>query len=243
MHDMLIICSIVVAASFLQGLTGFGFALIALPLLGFLIDIKTSVPLMTLLALCISLTQSFQLRQDIRLKNVLPLIIAAIPGIFLGAYVLKHVPSEILSLGIGILMVVFTTYQLLIKPAPRNSGRIVTSIAGFTSGILGGSIGAGGPPVIVYSAIQSWTKNQAKATLAAYFTFSGIMVAGMHAYLGMTTSNVLKLLMYAFPALFIGNLLGAFVYTRLSDHGYRKFAFVLVFILGCMMIYRTVLSH
>nr|WP_321514239.1 sulfite exporter TauE/SafE family protein [uncultured Pseudodesulfovibrio sp.] len=240
MQDILLICTIVVAASFLQGLTGFGFALIALPLLGFLLDIKTSVPLMTLLAWCISLTLSLQMRHDIRLKKVSILMIATIPGIMLGIYVLKHVPSEILSLGIGILMVAFTVYQLTVKPTPRNSGRIITSIAGFTSGVLGGSIGAGGPPVIVYSAIQSWSKNQAKATLAAYFTISGVLVAGMHAYSGLTTLRVLKLFMYALPALALGVWLGAQAYTRLSDHGYKRLAFILVFMLGCMMIYRTI---
>lgn len=240
MFETIALTSIVVVAGFLQGLTGFGFALIALPLMGLFMDIKISIPLIILLALCISVTLSIQLRSSINLKSIYALMAATIPGIPLGVYTLKHIPAEYLAMSLGVLMIAFTSYQLLAKPAPRHLGIFSTALAGFLSGVIGGSIGAGGPPVIIYSTMQPWSKDQAKATLAFYFTISGILISMTHAYSGLITQEVMHLFLISLPALVIGIFLGTFTYTRLSDHGYKKLAFILVFILGCTMIYKNI---
>ena len=240
MFEIIALTTIIIIAGFLQGLTGFGFALVALPLLGLFIDIKTSIPLIILLALCISVTLSVQLRNSINLKSIYVLMAATIPGIPLGVYTLKHIPAEILALSLGILMIVFTSYQLLVKPLPKQLGIFPTALAGFLSGAIGGSIGAGGPPVIIYSTIQPWSKDQAKATLAFYFAISGVLISITHAYSGLITQEVTHLFLISLPALAIGIFLGTFAYTRLSDHSYKKLAFILVFLLGCTMIYKNI---
>ncbi|BDQ32776.1 sulfite exporter TauE/SafE family protein [Pseudodesulfovibrio portus] len=239
MLDTTAILGIILLAAFLQGLTGFGFALIALPLLGFFIDIKVSVPLMLLLATIISLYLSFRLRKSINLKSTYILMIATLPGIPLGTYALKHFSTQWLSVGIGVLMVVFTSYMLLLKPRQRELGTVVTSLAGFLCGALGSSIGAGGPPVIIYTTLQPWNKDRAKGTLAFYFSFAGLVTIASHAFTGMITGEVLHLYAMSLPSLVTGIWLGTTAYKHLSDHGYRKLAFVLVFLLGCMMLWRN----
>jgi hypothetical protein len=231
---------IVTIAGFLQGLTGFGFGLITLPLLGLFFDIKTIIPLVVMLALCISLIQTFQFRKFIKLKDIYVLIAATVPGIPLGVYTLKQIPAGILAIGLGVLMIVFTTYQLLTKSAPRLLGLSSTILAGLSSGILGGSIGAGGPPVIVYSTMQPWSKDQTKATLAFYFSISGMIISMTHAYTGLITQQVRHLFLISLPTLAIGIFLGTLAYTRISDREYKRLALVIVFFLGCMMLYRNI---
>lgn len=239
MLETIALASIVLVAGFLQGLTGFGFGLIALPLLGLFIDIKTVIPLIVMLAIFISITLSIQLRASINLKSIYVLFAATIPGIPLGVYILKHIPTETLAIGLGIIMIAFTSYQLLAKPTPRPLGIIPTAFAGFMSGAIGGSIGAGGPPVIIYSTIQPWSKDQAKATLAFYFAISGAMISISHAYSGLITKEVTNLFLVSLPGLAVGIFLGTIAYSHISDHGYKKLAFILVFLLGCIMIYKN----
>lgn len=240
MFEIIALAFIVIVAGFLQGLTGFGFALIALPLLGLFIPLKTIIPLVLMLAILISLTLSIQLRRSIRMRIIGVLFLATLPGIPVGVYTLKHLSAETLSLALGLLMVIFTTYQLLIKPRPKPLGLPYTLTAGFLSGILTGSISAGGPPVIIYSAVQPWTKDEAKATLAFYFLISGGVALATHAVTGLVTSDVIHYFTISCPALIIGILSGTFAYKHMSDHGYRKLAIVLVFILGWMMIFKNV---
>ncbi|MCJ2163932.1 MULTISPECIES: sulfite exporter TauE/SafE family protein [unclassified Pseudodesulfovibrio] len=240
MLELVAIISIVLVAAFLQGLTGFGFGLIALPLLGLFLNIKTCVPLMVLLAVLISLYLSIRLRDSIHLKSIFTLMLATLPGIPLGVYVLKHVSTQTLSIGLGILMILFTSHQLLYKPKSRQLKPIFTVLAGLLSGFLGGSIGAGGPPVIIYTALQPWSKDQVKATLACYFAISGLIIIASHAISGMITHEVLRLYSMSLPALVAGIYLGTLAYKHISDHGYRKLAFILVFLLGLMMIFKNI---
>lgn len=240
MPDFIYIPGIILLAAFLQGLTGFGFALIALPLLGFFIDIKLSVPLMQLLAVIVSLYLSLRLRKNIHLKSIYILMAATLPGIPLGTYALKNLSTQWLSIGIGALMVLFTSYMLLLKPRQRPLGAPVTALAGFLCGALSASIGAGGPPVIVYTTLQPWNKDRAKGTLAFYFSLAGLCTIAAHAFTGMITGRVLALYAQSLPSLIAGIWLGTAAYKRLSDQGYRKLAFIVVFLLGCMMLAKNV---
>jgi uncharacterized membrane protein YfcA len=239
MTDILPFAAIIVAAGFLQGLTGFGFALIALPLLGLFLPLKTIIPLVCLLGGCVSLGLSLQLRRSIHFHSMVPLFAATVPAIPLGVYVLKKVPAEYLGIALGVLMICFTAYQLMVKPKQRPLGMVGCMTAGFLSGILGGSISAGGPPVIVYSAMQPWSKDRAKATLAFYFLVSGLAISGTHAVSGLITPEVVRLFAASLPSLAFGVWLGATLYRRISDTGYRRLAFLLVFVLGWMMLYRN----
>lgn len=240
MHETIALSLIILTAGFLQGLTGFGFGLIALPLLGFFIPLKTIIPLLIMLALCISFYLSYQLRQAIRYRSIVTLFIATLPGIPLGVFMLKQISAQHLSLGLGVLMITFTSYQLLATPKPRPLGTWADVLAGVCSGVLAGSIGLGGPPVIVYSALQPWTKDQSKATLAFFFAITGVVVCVNHALSGLITQEVLHYFTISLPALAAGISLGVYGYKHMSDHGYRKLSFILVFLLGWMMIYRNI---
>jgi len=230
---------IVFAAAFIQGLTGFGFGLIALPLLGFFIPIKTVIPFMLMLAIFICLALTIQLRHAIRWKTVGVLSIATLPGIAIGIHVLKTVPPQPLALGLGILLITFTSYQLLAKPTPRELGLPYMLIAGFGCGLLTACISAGGPPAIIYASTQTWSKDETKGTLACYFLFGGAATVVSHALAGIITSDVLAYFTQSLPALALGILAGTIAYKHLSDHGYKKLTFILVFLIGCIMVYKN----
>lgn len=240
MLEIIVLPLIIVAAGFLQGLTGFGFVLIALPLLGLFVPLKTVIPLLNMLALCISVYLSLKMRQSIRFRNITMLFLATLPGIPLGVYTLQQVSAQWLSLALGVLMISFTGYLFLAKPKPRPLGMPWTLSAGFFSGILAGSIGAGGPPVIIYSSMQPWSKDESKGTLAFCFSITSLLVLANHAISGLITKDVLEYFTIFSPALAIGIALGVFAYKHISDQGYRKLAFFLVFLLGCMMIFKNI---
>jgi len=240
MLETLSLILIVTVAGFVQGLTGFGFGLIALPLLGFFIPFKTIIPLVLLLGLIINATLSVQLRKSVHLTTISTLFLITLPGIPIGAYILKQTSAEILSIILGIIMIAFTSYQLLVKPTQKVLGLPITLATGFTSGILAGSIGVGGPPVIIYSAIQPWSKNEVKGTLALYFLISSVLALLSQAYAGLITKEVIEYTLPAIPGLCLGIFCGIYAFKRISDKGYKKLAILLVFFLGWMMIAKNI---
>ncbi|QGY41116.1 TSUP family transporter [Pseudodesulfovibrio cashew] len=239
MNELLALTSIVLAAGFLQGLTGFGFGLISLPLLSLFLPIKLIVPLIILLAQLINFTLTIQLRRSIRSKTVMLWLAATLPGIPAGILILEHVAPENLAILVGTIMIAFTSYQLLVTPRPQKLGLPITLAAGLTSGVLTGSMGVGGPPVIIYSAMQPWSKDQAKATLSSYFLISGVITLIAQGSAGMITGELLHFVAVSVPALAVGVLGGTYAYTRISDQGYRRLAVILVLLLGIMMILKN----
>jgi hypothetical protein len=236
MFEIIALATIVTAAGFLQGLTGFGFGLMALPLMSLFVPIKTIIPLIIILTLFINLTLTIQLWSAVRLKTVGPLFMAAIPGIYIGVYLLTQISSDSLTIIVGMLTVGFALYQLLATPVPRELGLLATICTGLASGILSSSISTAGPPVIIYTTIQPWSKDKAKATLGSYFLIVGIATVAVHALNGIITEPVLTYSAYLLPALIVGTLAGTWLYSRIADERYRKLAIILVLLLGVMML-------
>lgn len=240
MSETLFFHLIVMLAGFTQGFSGFGSVLVGLPLLTIIMDVRTAVPLMCLLALCISTILSVQLRQHCHWGRVRILLLWAIPGIVVGVYALKNVPSSYLELVIGIVLILFPLYLLGSKGPDRGIPEGWAWAFGFLSGILGGSIGTNGPPVIIYTTQQPWGKYPVKSVLVWYFLFSGIGISSIHALGGLITDQVFHLFLSGLPALVTGVFSGAYLFGRIDSHSYRKVLQVLLILLGVFMLLKAV---
>jgi uncharacterized membrane protein YfcA len=227
-------------AGFIQGLSGFGSVLVALPLLALLLDFKIAVPLVNLWSLAINTLLLVQLRGHLSFKNpVIPLFLAALPGIPLGVYILRHVPVWVLEMGLGGTLLVFSWYFVSSGGKTRNLNSSWAYAAGFCSGCLGGSLGASGPPVILYTALQPWPKDQIKATLASYFFLSGLLIIAAQAAAGLVTTAVLIGSLLSIPFVILGVLAGASWYRRLDTSRYRQVVVGLIILLGLLTVVKA----
>jgi len=223
-------------AALVQGLTGFGFVLVAMPLLCLVIDIKTAVPLCTLSGLIVTTTMALQLRKDIDRKKIMPLCISAIPGIFIGATVLKAVDSATIRFFLGIFLVLYSIYSLAARPRPRKLHPAWGWLAGFTSGAIGAAISAGGPPTIIYTMLNNWSKDEMKATLTGFFMVNSYIIVAVHGVIGVTTKQSLFLFLISAPFVLAGTLGGSRIYRFLPGKNYVKIVYFFLILMGGMMV-------
>ena len=236
-----LLTSLIIAfAGFTQGLSGFGSVIITLPLLALFLNIKTVIPLAGLLSLCISLILTVQLRHHLKRAAMLPLLIASVPGIPLGVYMLKTVDSRILELLAGGILVLYSAWRFRGMKAEPSLKACWAYLAGFSAGCLGGSTGANGPPVIIYASLQPWNKDEIKSTLAGYFFITGIGISALHGLNGLITREVLNLSLIALPSLLLGVLAGSLCYRKVDTVSYRKAPTVMLLILGLIMLFKAV---
>lgn len=231
--------AIFLLAGFLQGLTGFGAGLIAMPLLCLFLDVKTAVPLCVLNSIIITTYLLFKLNNHIHLRKVLPLCLSALPGIYIGTTFLRSIDSSIISNALGVLLIGYCLFTLTATPEPRPLKTFWGYIAGFFSGTIGSAFGAGGPPAIIYTTLNDWSKNDIKATLTAFFAFNSYITAIVHAGTGVTTSAVLKHFAVSSPSVLIGTIFGSMLYNRLPRHAFIKLVFLLLLLMGITLL----LSH
>ncbi|HDZ84026.1 MAG TPA: sulfite exporter TauE/SafE family protein, partial [Nitrospirae bacterium] len=186
-----LISLIFLIAGFIQGLSGFGSALLAMPLLTIFIDVKVAVPLCILNSLLITSYLSFKLKDYMEMKKILPLIIGSLPGIYLGIVFLKSMESNLIKMLLGIMIILYCIYSFSSHPGPRKLHRAWAYIAGFGSGFIGTAFSAGGPPSIIYTTLTGWSKDHIKATLTGFYLVGNIIIVIAHAASGLTNTLVL----------------------------------------------------
>jgi len=234
----LLLTLIAAFAGFTQGMTGVGVITVALPLMALLVEVKTVIPMVGLLAVTINIALGWQLWGAIRWRLCLPLIAAAVPGIPVGVYILKTVPSSVLQIVLGGVLVAYGGYAVLRAPIRRELSFFWAAVAGFVAGGLGGSLGASGPPIIVYTSIQPWPKDAIKATMVAFFLLTTVGISSMHAATGLITREVLGLYAASLPGLALGGVFGAVLYKHIRTEGYRRLMMWMILVLGCILSWK-----
>ncbi len=241
MYSYALLCLVIALAGFTQGFSGFGSVLLSLPLLAMFLPIKTAIPLVSLLSWCMSLILIVQMRRHLQWPKIIPLLLAALPGIPVGVYLLKTMAPWVLELILGMVLVAFPVYHRYRRRGEKCPHGRWAYLAGFCSGCLGGSIGASGPPVIVYTALQPWPKDEIKVTLAGYFLISGLAVIAAQAGSGLITGRVMNLFWVGLPFLVAGVLGGSQCYGKITGESYRSVITLLILALGIFMVAKAVL--
>jgi uncharacterized membrane protein YfcA len=241
MQEYILLCLIITCAGFIQGLSGFGSILISLPCLILFIPIKIVVPLVNLISCCINLILIMQMRHHLKWLKIIFILLAALPGIPLGAYILKTVETWILELILGIVLAGFAFYYHYSEPHKWRLHSGWACVVGFFSGCLGGSLGAYGPPIIIYSALQPWTKDEMKAFIVGTFFPISLGVFGAHAFNGLITKHVLLMFAGSLPFLIVGVLCGSLSYNRIAAERYKAIIAALLLSLGLLLITKAIL--
>jgi uncharacterized protein len=224
-------------AGFTQGLSGFGSILLALPLLTIFLDIRTVIPLVALHGFFTTVILLIELRTHLDWLKVLPLFVGSIPGIPIGVFFLKNMNTDTIQLTMGLILVSYALFSLFSRPVIWEMKKVGVSVEGFLAGCLGGALGAAGPPVIVYTSLQPWTRDEIKATMQGFYVASGLIVVFLHAMNGLTTIPVLWYFLISMPALVLGTYFGSFFYGRIGERTYKKIMFILLALLGAFLTY------
>lgn len=239
MPEYFYIMIIVLVAGFVQGVAGFGFSLMAVPIMTFFVGVKQAVPLCVLLGLITMVVLAVQLKGHLVWRRLRHIYIGLVPGIAAGTFLLKKLPDNIVETFIGTFLLAYTLYSLFFRTTLRQLHPLWGSAAGFLSGAISASVGGGGPPVVVYTSLSGWKRDEMKASLVVCFVGMTGMTAAAHAMSGLTSGEVLGLFFLTAPAALAGLALGVWKYGRLYRDRYRRVLNVLLGILGVLLIIRA----
>jgi uncharacterized membrane protein YfcA len=229
----------VFGAAFLRGFTGFGFALAAVPALSLLFDPMLVVPCTLILATLAGAQVLPKLRPLVHWRAVWLLVGGSLAGTPLGVHLLHAVPANAMRIAIGI---VLTLAVAAIWRQPRilhSQARGFALGAGFLSGLLNGSTGMGGPPVVLYFLNSVESVPVARASLIMYFFLSSLGTLSYGAATGLVGRHVLLLSLLFLPALYLGNWLGDRQFDQSSAPAYRRVALAVLLALAILTVGRA----
>ena len=226
--DWIAAAAVIAAASFVQGLAGFGIGLVALAFLPYVMLPATAVVLMTLLAAVFCCLVFIPLRRDFHVAGVDALLVGTLAGMPLGVWILTGVPASLLARLIGAVLVAIVALELAGLHPRRLPGRPWGLVAGVVSGVIGGAVGTPGPPAIVYMTAQGWSARTIKANLQAFLVVNQLIILMGYWWAGLLTAEVWRLAAhFAIPAT-AGLVAGMRLFDRVDHARFRRIVFLVL---------------
>jgi uncharacterized membrane protein YfcA len=171
---LVLACAIVFVAYYIKGLSGFGTAMILVPTFAVLYDPATGITITTLFDMIAGGMLLVSVWKRIDWKFVIPVLAVFLPGAYLGVYLMKSFPQDILKdvLGAGLIayIVLLVGNDRLRVPAALGKilGRLLCPVA-FVAGFGGGLLGISGPLLVGYLKLlhrKTYFRDQVIAILA-----------------------------------------------------------------------------
>jgi hypothetical protein len=233
---MAVIGVIVFFAIFTQTLTGFGLALVSMPLLVLVMDIQVASPLVALIGIVAEVILLARYREHLQVRTIWRLAIASIIGVPIGVMLLRHVDSDLILTILGVVIAGYAGYGLLNFRLPAVEHQNWAYGFGFVAGVLSGAYNTAGPPVVIYGNCRQWEPRMFKGNLQGFFILNSLMLVGTHGVNGNYTGEVWTDFLIALPAIGLGIVAGSFMDQFLNPVWFRKGVLVLLVVLGGRLI-------
>lgn len=229
----------VLFAALMRAFSGFGFAMMAVPVFSLFLLPADAVVLAAILTLSVSAITYKAWWGQFNVRVFLPMLGGSVVGTAIGVLFLTTASTTEFQLWIGITVVVACVFVSRLKPGVGGEIRFLPSATGVASGLMNGAFAIPGPPVIAYAMICIPEPAKSRAFLMAFFFASNAIAFGMFLNAGVVTTTPLVLLLVAMPVMIMGDRLGAWLFHRVGGAAYRPVAFVVSMAIGVALIVKA----
>lgn len=212
------------AATLVRSALGFGEALIAVPLLAFVLPVKVAAPVAVLISIVVAAVVVAQDWRHVHVRSASKLVLSTFAGIPFGLVLLRTASEPLVKGGLGLVVAAFALSSLRGGMSYELTDDRRAWLFGAAAGVLGGAYGMNGPPLVVYGALRRWPPERFRATLQGYFLPASVI--GMTGYwaAGLWTASVTQYFLLSLPTAFVAIALGRIVNRRVETS--RFFAYV-----------------
>jgi uncharacterized protein len=225
------------AGGFVSGFSGFAMGLVVS---GVWLHIITPVQTAALIAGYGLLTQGYgilKLRDKLNWRAIWPLSLGTTIGIPVGVMLLSYLNPVYLRFGVGVLLVLYTTYGLA-RPAfkPIKIAVAADIGIGLANGLVGGLTGLGGVVSTISCQLRGWTRDAQRAVFQPVLFAAFVIICISMGVTGAFKAATLKLFGMGLPFMLVGIWRGFKLYGKIDDEMFRKVVLILLLLAGLSLI-------
>lgn len=216
------------AAGLARGFSGFGAALILVPLASAAVGPRIAIPLLLVVdgAMTLGMIPDAWRRADRR--DVMTMAVGALVGIPAGIYLLLSVDPitirwMIVATVVALLTLLISGWRYHGRPTPQ-----VTVSVGVVAGLFAGTAQVGGPAVVAYWLGRGLPAQVVRANIVLYFAISTVISGTGYVWSGLIDPKVLILSALVAPAYGLGVWLGSRMFGLASDVTFRRICFAMI---------------
>jgi uncharacterized membrane protein YfcA len=236
--DIAIVVAGALAAGFVNGLSGTGYSLVAL---GFWLQAMSPLTAAPLTALCgvAGHVQSLPLIwKGMRWPRLWPMLTAGLIGVPIGTLLLEHVRPSPLRIGVGILLIFYSSWMAFVRRPPivTGGGRIADALVGLTGGVMGGMASLSGPAPAIWAQLRGFGKDEQRGVNQP-FNMSILLLAVVSAAVaGFLDRTFFIWAAITVPTTLIGARIGLSLYRKVDDAQFRRIVLALLMVSGMTLI-------
>ncbi len=230
----------VFASTAFQAVAGFGYAIVAAPILVPLLGVKETVVFLLVGSIYMRIYMMYSVRHDFHFDMVKRIFAGAMVGAVPGSLFLRNVDAKGLEILLGIsliLAVIFLSFNFRWHTGHPHWEQFCFGIMG---GFFNASTAIGGPVIVLYMLNAQVPKVEMRANLTLYFFISNLWSMTIWFLMGnITWHNLVGLPMWTLPASFLGVYVGNKIFRYVNQHLFNRIAILLILFCAINMIIKA----
>ena len=237
------LCAIAFAGALIFGITGFGSALVTIPLATHLVPLKFALALFALADLASATRVGLENPRKAVRQEWMRLVPMIVVGTALGVTLLVNLPRRTGTALLGIFVLGYAIYSLVRKGEPRAVSPRWAWVAGLGGGLTSTLFGAGGPPYAIYLSQRALTKEQFRATMG----FATIASISLRVIAFLITGLLLEpavwlSALFVIPSVLLGVFVARRIFLRVSREVLMRAVSLLLLASGLSLLWRVAMS-
>ncbi|MGH7769537.1 MAG: sulfite exporter TauE/SafE family protein [Candidatus Binatia bacterium] len=228
-------------AAFVKGTTGFGFPLIATPMVALLLDIRTAITILIIPNILMDVAQIFRGSFPAAIiKRFGWLLFLTVFGVFLGTKVLVMLPIWALNLSLGAMVLAFVVSNFFrFEPAiPPRLERLYSPVIGLAVGFLNGMTNAAGPVLASYLYSLKLPKTEFVRSISTIFMITKLSQLVAVSTWNLFTFETLRLSGGVTVFVLLGFYFGLKTQERVNQKTFNRGLLIILFAIGVMLVVR-----
>ncbi len=236
--NILFLSLVIFTASVVRGFTGFGLALVAVPLIQFIMPVTDTAVFIAMINVIFSVLYYRRSKEIVKDQPLGAMALWTGIGVAAGTVILKFINPAYIQLAWGVL-IIFIVFAL-VRGLNLNirSDRSAMRLSGLFGGVLAGATGITGPPVAIILSSLNTPKEKFNAVISVFILFAVSYALVFYLFSGLIRTETLILALCSVPALLAGLYTGDRLVSRLSQNIFTLVVYVVLVLMGILTLFK-----
>jgi len=226
-------------SSLVQSSCGFGYGIVAVAALPFVLPYPQAVALSTMCAGIMSAIVVIKNRGKLRFDVLWPCTLTS--SVIVAAAVVFSIgkSNEVLMRILGFLLILLSLYFFFFSEKVRIKPTMVNGlIFGVISGAGAGFFGIGGPPVVIFLLSALDNKDEYRSTVSIQFTCNAAIATTTRLINGIITPQLMLTFALSVIPLLLGIWAGGHLFRLMSEKTLRRVVYAFMAVSGVVMLFK-----
>jgi len=230
-------------AGFVQGLSGFAFALVAMSVWAWSIEPQLAGPMVVWGSWIGQVLSLGAVRGGLLWRRAVPFVLGGVAGVPVGAWLLRYVDVGLFRGGVGVVLVCYCSTMLFARRLPvlARGGRLADGAVGAVGGVMGGLGGLTGPAPTLWCTLRGWDKDAQRSVFQVFNLSMHSLTLTVYFFDGTLTAAMVPAFALMIPVAILPTFAGVLLYRRVDDRAFRRLVLLLLLLSGILLLASAIL--